>query len=88
MTDSCDPMDCNLPGYSVRGIFPGKNVGVGSHFLLQRIFLTQGLNLCFLHCRFFTTEPPEDQTVNLEVDRIQPSCWEDKVSTSGNDEAH
>ena len=23
----------------------GKNTGVGSHFLLQRIFLTQGLNL-------------------------------------------
>ena len=24
--------------------FPGKNTGVGCHFLLQRIFLTQGLN--------------------------------------------
>ena len=24
--------------------FPAKNTGVGSHFLLQRIFLTQGLN--------------------------------------------
>ena len=24
--------------------FPGKNTGVGSHFLLQRIFLTQGSN--------------------------------------------
>ena len=23
---------------------PGKNTGVGCHFLLQRIFLTQGLN--------------------------------------------
>ena len=29
--------------------FPGKNTGVGCHFLLQGIFLTQGLNLCFLH---------------------------------------
>ena len=28
--------------------FPGKNTGVGSHFLLQGIFLTQGLNLHFL----------------------------------------
>ena len=28
--------------------FPGKNTGVGCHFLLQRIFLTQGLNLSFL----------------------------------------
>ena len=31
---------------------PGKNTGVGCHALLQRIFLTQGLNprlLCLLH---------------------------------------
>ena len=28
--------------------FPGKSPGVGSHFLLQGIFLTQGLNPCFL----------------------------------------
>ena len=31
---------------------PGKNTGVGSHFLLQRIFLTQGLNPRLLHCRW------------------------------------
>ena len=34
--------------------FPGKNAGVGCHFLLQRIFPTQGSNprlLCLLHCR-------------------------------------
>ena len=34
--------------------FPGKNTGVHCHALLQRIFLTQGLNLCLLlllHCR-------------------------------------
>ena len=30
---------------------PGKNTGVGSHSLLQGIFLTQGLNLGLLHCR-------------------------------------
>ena len=29
--------------------FPGKNTRVGCHFLLQGIFLTQGLNLCLLH---------------------------------------
>ena len=28
-----------------------KNTGVGSHSLLQRIFLTQGLNSGLLHCR-------------------------------------
>ena len=30
---------------------PGKNTGVGSHSLLQDIFLTQGLNLGLVHCR-------------------------------------
>ena len=29
--------------------FPGKNTGVGCHFLLQRVFLTQKLNLCLLY---------------------------------------
>ena len=36
--------------------FPGKKTGVGCHFLLQGIFLTQGLNphlLCFLLYPFF-----------------------------------
>ena len=28
---------------------PGKNTGVGCHFLLQRIFLTQESNPCLLH---------------------------------------
>ena len=29
--------------------FLGKNTGLGCHFLLQGIFLTQGSNLCLLH---------------------------------------
>ena len=31
--------------------FPGKNTGVGCHFLLQGIFQTQGWNPGLLHCR-------------------------------------
>ena len=31
--------------------FPGKNIGVGCHFLLE-VFLTQRSNLCLLHCRW------------------------------------
>ena len=31
--------------------FPGKNTGVGSHFLLQGIFPTEGLNLGLQPCR-------------------------------------
>ena len=30
--------------------FPGKDTGVGCHFLVQRIFLTQGSNQGLLHC--------------------------------------
>ena len=30
--------------------FPGKSTGVGCHFLLQQIFLTQGSNPSLLHC--------------------------------------
>ena len=30
---------------------PGKNAGVGCHFYLQGIFLTQGSNLDLLHCK-------------------------------------
>ena len=39
--------------------FPGKNTGVGCHFLLQGIFLTQGSNLSLVSLAlaggFFTT---------------------------------
>ena len=38
--------------FSVHGILPGKNIGVGCHFLLQGIFPNQGSNrhlLCLLH---------------------------------------
>ena len=31
--------------------FPGKTTGVGCHFLLQRIFPSQGSNLGLPHCR-------------------------------------
>ena len=31
--------------------FPGKNTGVGCHFLLQGIFPTQGSNPGIPHCR-------------------------------------
>ena len=39
--------------------FPGKNTRVGCHFLLQEIFLTQGLSLGLSHCRHtLSSEPP------------------------------
>ena len=39
--------------------FPGKDTGVGFHFLLQGFFLTQGSKPHLLHWQAdFTTEPP------------------------------
>ena len=50
MSNSCDSMDYSLPG-SCTLDSPGKNTGVGCHFLLQGIFPIQESNLSLLHCR-------------------------------------
>ena len=47
----CDLMVCSLPGSSDHGILQARIIGVVCHVLLQGIFLTQGSNLCRLHCR-------------------------------------
>ena len=44
----CDPMDYSLPASTVHD----KNTGVGSHSLLEEVFLTQGPNLGLLHYRW------------------------------------
>ena len=50
----CDPVGCPWD-------FPGKNTGVGCHFLLQGVFLIQGSNpishVSCIGCRFFSAEP-------------------------------
>ena len=53
VTTLCDPKDCSLPGFSVRGILQARILDwVAVPF--SRIFPTQGSNPCLLHCRFFT----------------------------------
>ena len=47
----CLTLHCGLSGSSVPWDFPGKNTGVGSHFLLQGIFPVQGSKPSLLHCR-------------------------------------
>ena len=44
----CNPMNCSPPGSCPRD-FPSKNIRVGSHFLFQKIFPTQGSNLRLLY---------------------------------------
>ena len=67
--------DCNTSRLFCPWNFAGKNIGVGCYFLLQGIFLTQGLNACLLHLtgRFFTTEPPGKPRENYL--RIKPTWW-------------
>ena len=45
----CDPMDCSSTRLLCPWDFPGKNTGVGCHFLLRGILLTQELNCILLH---------------------------------------
>ena len=45
----CDPMDWSLPRILCPRNSPGKNIGVGCHFLLRGIFPTQGSNPHLLH---------------------------------------
>jgi len=57
--------------------FPGKKTRVGCCFLLQSIFLTQGLNLGLLFNpagRFFTNEPSEKPTQRfISVSFVPPT---------------
>ena len=46
---------------------PGKNTGVGSHSLLQRIFLTQGSNLGLLHYSQILYHLGHQAFINLQI---------------------
>ena len=47
--------------------YPGKNTGVGCHFLLQGIFLTEGLKLHLLHWQEYCTTEPSGKAPSVEV---------------------
>ena len=68
MSDSCDPMDGSLPDSSDHGVSKAKNSGVGCHFLLQGIILTQESNLHLLHCQADSSPwaTREAQTLSLD----------------------
>ena len=54
MSDSLQPCGQLLTSLLCPWDSPGENIGMGCHFLLQGIFLTQGSNSCLfhlLHCR-------------------------------------
>ena len=62
----CNPMDCSLYTRLLSPWnYPGKNTGVGCHFLLG-IFLTQGSNLRLLHWQV-------DSLLLSHLGRLQPN---------------
>ena len=71
MSDSLQPHGLGLTRLFCPWDSLGKNIGVGSHFLLQEIFLTQGSNSGLLHCRqTLPCEPPgknENQSIKNKV---------------------
>ena len=83
----CDPMDCSPPASSIHRISQERIPGVGCHFLLLGIFLTQGLNLHLLHCQqsvalqedSLPTEPQEKPIlyiyIYIYIFFFFPLCW-------------
>ena len=59
--------------------FPGKNTGVGFHFLLQWIFLTGELNWGLLHCRRILYQLSYQGSPNCVSEGMFPQatsiCW-------------
>ena len=62
----CDPKDYNPPGSSVHGDSRGKKTEMGSYFLLQGIFSTQGLNSGLLHYRWILHQLSHQRSPSLQ----------------------
>ena len=61
--------------------FFSKNTGVGCHFLLQRIFPTQGSNLqvpCLLHCRWFLYPLSHQGSPKQRIQNVSAGAGEEK----------
>ena len=54
--------------------FPNKNTGEGSRFLLQGIFLTQGLNSSLLHWRHTLYRWDNREWLDFNFNSVQFSC--------------
>ena len=69
----CDLMDYSPPALLCPLDFPG-NTGVGSHSLPQGIFLTQGMNLSLLHCRYVLYHRATWELINPQIRYNQRMC--------------
>ena len=55
--------------------FPGKNTGVGFHFLLQGIFPNPGIEPMSSALDSFTTEPPGEQLPTPTLQMVQMNLF-------------
>jgi len=60
------PHGLQLARFLCPGDFPSKNTGVGCHFLLQGLFLTQGSTHISCTGRFFATELPRKPIYSIQ----------------------
>ena len=59
MSDSCDPMDCSLPGSSVQGISQARILEwVAIYFSRESSKLSDQTHVSCIAGGFFITEPP------------------------------
>ena len=81
----CNLMHCSPPGFLCLWDFPGKNIGVGCHFLLQGIDSTHGSNPCLLHWQAdsFTTEPPKKPLWNFKTGIMYGANYIFLITTHG-----
>ena len=78
----CDSMDCSPPGLCL-WVFPGKNPGVDCHFLLQGIFLTQGLNPNPLHLLRWQVDSLRLSHLGRPIFHTRPNQKEPKCPPTG-----
>ena len=67
-------------------VFPGKNTGVGCHFLLQEIFLTLELNPGLPHCRqtlYHLTHQGSKKTLLWNIYGIQKNSTDEPICQKG-----
>ena len=84
MSDSSQPCVLQPTKFPRPWDSPDKNTGVGCHFLLQGIFLTQRSNPGLLCCgRFFTIWATREAHIDWFVSRVnQPIFWALRIRLS------
>ena len=82
MSDSLRPLGLQAARFLCPWDFPGKNTGVGFHFLLQRLFLPQGLNLPLLlwQADSLPLSLLRSHTNNCVVSILSSLCHSDHIS--------